>query len=349
MTVGLPKRRAAPDVSIVVPAHNVERFIAAALRSALAQRGVAVEVVVVDDGSTDGTPAEVARFAGDPRLRVVRQPNAGLAAARNAGLAAASGRYVGFLDGDDLWDPDKARWHVELMDARPWVDLSYSWWWIVDEEGRATGRGNTAPARRLPGGLSLEGLVVENFTGNGSNVVCRRGALIRAGGFDPRLRACEDLDAWLRVAALREGNIALVPEILTSYRMRGGQMTRDWRRMRAGWEAAIGKARRLAPKRVARVEAMARARLGRFLAYIAYEAGEHAAARALIRGAWRSSPRVLLGDRRCWLVTGAVLAAAVLPRGWHDRLSTGVKERRARLARRRSEHPGFLTGTEARP
>jgi hypothetical protein len=321
-----------PDISIVVPAYNVEGFVAATLSSALGQEGVDFEVVVVEDGSTDGTAAVLSRFAADPRLRIVSQKNAGLAAARNAGVAVARGRYVGFLDADDLWDRTKARSHVALMDADPRIDLSYSWWRIINEAGQPTGRGNTTPARAIPGGVSFEGLAIENFAGNGSTVVCRRDAILRVGGFDPALPTCEDLDAWLRVAALRDGNIALVPEVLTSYRMRDGQMTRDWRRMRAGWDMAIGKARLASPTRVAGVEARARAKLSRFLAYIAYESGDPVSARRLIRDAWAASPGSLVADRRCWLVTGAVAASCLLPRSWHDGLSGAVKQFRARRA-----------------
>jgi hypothetical protein len=338
-----------PDISIVIPAYNVEGFIAETLQSALAQRGVALEVVVVDDGSTDGTAAKLIDFADDPRLRVVHQANAGLPAARNAGLAVAQGRHVGFLDGDDLWDADKALHHTALLDAQPDIDLTYSWWRIIDEAGHPTGRGNTTPMAELPAGLSFEGLIAENFCGNGSTVVCRREALLRAGGFDPTLRACEDLDAWLRVAALRQGNVALVSQVLTSYRMRDGQMTRDWQRMLTGWEATIAKARRATPERVAVVEPLARAKLGRFLAYIAYEAGDHAAARALIARAWRHAPLALARDRRCWLVTGAVAATAILPRTWHDRFATAVKARRTARAANRATGPLITRSGGIRP
>lgn len=321
-----------PDISIVIPAYDVGPFIGAALRSALRQEGVRFEVIVVDDGSRDGTADEIARFAGDPRLHVIRQGNQGVPAARNAGILAARGRYIGFLDGDDMWDATKARRHVELMDRDPGIDLSCSWWRVVDEDGRDIGRSRTVPPDRVPGGLGLEGLMIENFAGNGSTVVCRRDALLRAGLFDPALhQGCEDLDAWLRIAALRDRNIAVVPEVLTSYRMQRGQMSRDWRRMLAGWETAIAKARHAHPERVARVEPLARARFGRFLGYLAYQGGDHAAARRLMARAWRSAPTALVADQRALLVTAALLAQAVLPGAWHTRLAAAARAWRLRL------------------
>jgi GT2 family glycosyltransferase len=325
-----------PDISIVIPAYNVAGFIGDAVRSALGQAAVVVEVVVVDDGSTDATVEALAPFAGDARLVVIRQANQGLPGARNTGIRAARGRHVGFLDGDDLWDPGKASRHVALLDADPGLDLTFSWSRVVDEEGRDTGRHNAVPIASIPGGLTFEGLVIENFVGNGSTAVCRREALIRAGLFDPELRrSCEDLDAWLRIAALRDGNIGLVPEVLASYRMRGGQMTRDWRRMAAGWNTVIAKAAAANPARVARVERHARARLERFLAYIAYESGEPAEARRMLLRAWRAAPRSLARDRRAWMTTAAVLAGAVLPASWHGRLAAAAKSMRLHGAARR--------------
>lgn len=320
-----------PDISIVIPAHEVRRCIGPAIDSALRQEGVSLEAIVVDDGSRDGTANEIDRFAGDPRLRVVRQENQGLPGARNAGVRAACARHIGFLDGDDLWEPAKARRHVELLDRRPDVDLSYSWWRTIDEDGHDLGRRWTVPPGRVRGGLGFEGLLLENFAGNGSTVVCRRDALLRAGMFDDAMRqGCEDLDAWLRIAALRDGNIALVPEVLTSYRMQSGQMTRDWRRILAGWEAAVAKARRAHPERVAKVEPSARARLDRYVCYIAYQNGDHAAARRIVARGWRSAPAVFAADERAWLLAAAIAAQALLPEAWHSRLAGIAKGRRWR-------------------
>jgi cellulose synthase/poly-beta-1,6-N-acetylglucosamine synthase-like glycosyltransferase len=325
----LPSAEGIPDVSIVIPAYNVADYLVPAIGSALGQREAAIEVIVVDDGSTDRTPEVIASFFSDSRLRVIRQTNAGLSAARNTGIAAARGRYVGFLDGDDVWMPDKASRHAALLDANPQVDLTYSWWRLVDDDGQPLRNCDCAiPAEDIRHGLTLEGLIIENFAGNGSTVVCRKDALVRTGGFDPVMRkSCEDMDAWLRVAALRPGNIALVPEVLTLYRHRQGQMTQDWRRMLEGWETAVGKAKLVAPERVAQVERWARARILRYLAYTSYELGDHVSARDLIVRAWREAPIPLLSDRQCWFVTLGSAAAALLPASLHQRIDARVKAR----------------------
>jgi len=322
-----------PRVSVVVPAYNVEPYVGAAIRSALGQRAVSLEVIAVDDGSTDGTRAVLQHLAAaDPRLRVVFQGNQGPSGSRNAALALARGAYVGFLDADDLWEPEKAARHIELMDASPGIDISYSWWRVIDEAGRETGRRATLPARRIPGGLTLAGLLIENFTGTLSTTFCRREALSLVGGFDAGLRSNVDLDLLLRLAALRPGNVALVPEILTSYRMRSGQITKDWTRMRSNLEVVIRKAAQRAPEQVAAVQREAFARWTRYHAYVAYEAGDVAAARRLIREAWTAHPASLARDKRAWLTTAAILATH-LPAKSHRVLAETVKSWRARKAR----------------
>ena len=105
----------APLVSVVVAAYNCERYVGAAIESALAQTHARVEVIVVDDGSTDATPEVVARYP----VQCIRQPNGGQGAAKNSGVAAARGDLIAFLDGDDLWFPSKLSRQVELLEDRP--------------------------------------------------------------------------------------------------------------------------------------------------------------------------------------------------------------------------------------
>src|SRR4051794_13197703 len=118
-----------PTVSVVVPTYNQPRLLSETLDGVLAQTFADFEVVVVDDGSTDDTPAVLARYAGrDGRVRVVRQPNAGIGAARNRGLDEARGRYVAPLDHDDLWMPGKLAAQVAFMQAHPaCVGVSVPW------------------------------------------------------------------------------------------------------------------------------------------------------------------------------------------------------------------------------
>jgi len=320
-----------PKVSVVIPAFNVAPYVGDAIRSALAQRGVSLEVIVVDDGSTDATRDVLQAFAGDPRVRLILQENQGPSGSRNTALAAARGAFVGFLDADDLWMPTKAARHVALMTADPSIDLSYSWWHTIDDASRPTGRSSTVAAARVLGGLTFSGLVIENFTGTASTVFCRRDAVVQVGGFDPALRSNVDLDLLLRLAARRPGNIALVPEILTAYRMRSDQITKNWLLMETNWRTVIEKAAQIAPAEVARVHRVALARQCRYLAYIAYEARDLYAARRLLAKAWLNRPSALVRDRRAWLTTAAVIAS-FLPAPLHEALAQRVVSLRARRA-----------------
>jgi len=313
-----------PDISIIIPAYNVERYVKAAVESALAQQFVKVEVIVVNDGSSDSTASVLATLVSDPRVTVISQGNTGPSVSRNAGIARSQGRYIGFLDADDLWDSNKARLHVDLLEAESGVDISYSWWRIIDEAGALTQRTNTKLPKDLSGGLSFEGLIVENFTGTASTLVCRREAITAVNGFDENLRSNVDLDVLLRMSLLRHNNIALVPQILTSYRIHGNQITSNWRRMHENWERVISKFKAIAPLRVAAIEHVARARVTRYFAYLAYCSGDYSDARRLVAKAWRAAPQSLFRDRRAWLTTAAI-TATFLPAKVHMKLVVGAK------------------------
>lgn len=321
-----------PDLSIIIPAYNVVDYLGDAIRSAIAQQGVTFEIVVVDDGSTDGTRAVMDSFANDPRMKLLAQENQGPSGSRNTALQIAKGRYIGFLDADDLWEPIKAAKHVAFMDANPVFDITYSWWRVIDEAGRDTGRRNTVPVSSLPRGASFAGLLIENFTGTASTVFCRRETVVTVGGFDNTLRSNVDLDLLLRIAALRSGNIGLIPELLTSYRMRPGQITKDWPRMMTNWKKLVSRLQQVHPDLVdAAVLDEATARQLRYCAYIAYEAGDYAAARRLVYRAWAHRPQCLARDKRAWLTTAAI-AATLLPARIHDQLADAAKAYRARNA-----------------
>lgn len=314
-----------PLLSVIIPTYNAADYLAEAIGSALRQTVTGLEIVVVDDGSTDRTPDVLDIFTDHPRITILRRSHGGPSQARNAGLARARGRYVGFLDADDRWHRRKAERQLALLETHAGLDMVFSWWRVIDHDGADTGRAGR-PRILRPG---FEDLVRENVLGSASTVIARRSAIDRAGGFDPALQANVDLDLWLRIAALREGNIACLPKVLTDFRIWQGQIMQDWSRMAMSWDQVIDKARRKYPGRVAAVEREARARHDRYLAYLAYQAGDHGAARRLLRRAWRQAPVVLAGDRRTWLTSAAVAATALPPR-LHNHLARTAKAARAR-------------------
>jgi GT2 family glycosyltransferase len=208
-------------VSAIVPAYNCAPYLGAAIDSALGQEGIDVEVVVVDDGSTDATSSVIASFGG--RIRAIRQDNRGPSAARNAGLAISRGEFVAFLDADDTWEPRKSRIQVAYLQRHASCGLVFCDVLRMDETGRTITPilGERAP--QTPTGRCLERLFLGNFV-LVPGVMVRRSILDRVGTFDESLRSAEDYDLWLRIARVAE--IGFVPEALASWRERAGQASR---------------------------------------------------------------------------------------------------------------------------
>jgi glycosyltransferase involved in cell wall biosynthesis len=318
----------APVLSVIVPTYDSERYVAEAIGSARCQTLRELEIIVVDDGSTDGSAEVVRRHLVDRRVRYVRQPNQGIAAARNTGLALARGEFVAFLDADDRWLPAKAERHVAHLRAEPSLDASFSWYAVIDAQGNDTGR----RGRSRAGSFTLRELLRENFVWNGQPVM-RRVAMERAGRFDGTLPSHEDFEYVLRLGALRERCVACIPEVLAEYRRRPGQLTADWGAMHEGWARTMQRMRSIAPDLVNRVEREAAARHYRFLGYVAWEAGQYALARRFLRRAWRTHPLALARDRRAWITTAAAIGA-LLPPAARESL-----RRRAELLRARRAAP----------
>lgn len=207
-----------PTVSVVIPAYNAERWIRDSVTSVLAQTWTDLECIVVDDGSTDGTAAALATFEGDERLRCIRKENRRTVSdARNAGIAEAKGRFIAFLDADDVWRPTKLERQLPLFDDDD-VVLVYCGYAIADVDLRpGTVIAPPATEETLERWLLLEG----NGIAPSSTGVLRADAARRAGPFELELSVSEDLDFATRVAAL--GRIAMVPECLVLYRCHGSQ------------------------------------------------------------------------------------------------------------------------------
>jgi|GEM_PF-640326 len=187
--------RISPLVSVIIPVYQGERLIRGAVRSALNQTHRHLEIIVVDDGSTDATLSVLASVH-DPRLRVLRQPNAGTAAARNLALAQARGAYIAFLDCDDRWLPEKIETEIRtLQSAGEPVAVAYSSYYAVDDRGRLL---NPAPERRV-GGQLLEMLLDGDDFLIPSACLFDRRIFDRVGGFKLD-RFHEDHDLILRVA-----------------------------------------------------------------------------------------------------------------------------------------------------
>jgi glycosyltransferase involved in cell wall biosynthesis len=202
-----------PALSVILPVYNAGAFLDHALRSVLRQPVAELEVIAVDDGSSDATPERLAAWATrEPRLRVIRQANAGPAAARNRGLAEASAPLVGFIDADDLWPADKLAAQLARLRDTPSLEAISGFTTYFDRADE-TGLEPAADSRRAT--LFHVHLGATLF----------RSALLRElGGFDPARRFSEDQDLWLRLREAGSGFVILRQTTLF-YRRHGQSMT----------------------------------------------------------------------------------------------------------------------------
>jgi glycosyltransferase involved in cell wall biosynthesis len=211
-----------PLVSVIMPAFNAERYIAEALTSIQNQTLRSVEVIVIDDGSTDGTVREAERFAGALDLTVMRQTNAGPSAARNAGIRRARGRYCAFLDADDVMVPELLEAQSSLLEADPEVGLVLTDVMTFDDKGIVHGaRWKLADPFN---GTMLDRLLIENYVTT-SAVMAPVHCLREAGLFPEDRRVAEDYELWLRLAA--RWKIAFIDRPLVRYRYTSGSLSWD--------------------------------------------------------------------------------------------------------------------------
>jgi glycosyltransferase involved in cell wall biosynthesis len=286
------------DITVVIPTHDRARLLRRTLRAVLGQRGVRLAVVVVDDGSSDGTGAMLATV-GDPRVRTVRHDRArGVSAARNAGVAAASTEWVAFCDDDDVWAPGKLAAQLAAVRADPAAGWSCTGAIAVDERLAPNGRAILPPA----GGDVAAALLARNVVPGGGSTVLARLELVRdAGGFDEALAPLADWDLWIRLAL--RSPLAPVDELLCAYLVSAGGMA-HWRgRLEAELRVVE---RRYAPERARAGAAFAWSSWRKYLGEGALRAGRRA-------DAARQHARLALAERD--VASLRLLAAGlVLPR-----------------------------------
>jgi glycosyltransferase involved in cell wall biosynthesis len=219
----LPK----PSVSVVIPAFNAATTLAATLDTVRSQSLASLEVIVVDDGSTDATAAVAARYAReDRRIRCITIPNGGVASARNVGIEAARAPYIAPLDADDLWHPHKTARQLAVLTARPEVSMVYCSRRNIDARGLVL---RTIPKATLSG-WACHRLTTFNAVGNGSAIMFRTAEVLKVGGYDIRLRqrgaqGCEDYLLQVRLAAI--GEVVADGDYLVGYRKTANAMSTD--------------------------------------------------------------------------------------------------------------------------
>ena len=271
---------ARPLTSIVIPCFNHARFLAEAIESALTQSPGPVEVLVVNDGSTDDTSAVAGRY---PAVRVIEQTNQGLSKARNTGLAAAAGDYVIFLDADDRLLPGAVAAGVSLAESDPRIALVAGQCRIIAEDGAPRTIARPAPVDADP----YETLLSRNFIWTPGAALCRRHHVVEAGGFDATVPASADYALYLRLA--RRHAVVYHATPVVEYRQHARSMSRDPALMLRTTLAVLESERPYVPLRLAPAWAAGRRAWRRFY-------GERMVQD--LRRDWRGDPRPSLMVRR---------------------------------------------------
>lgn len=335
-----------PKVTVIIPVYNVETLVSKTLQSVLQQTYQDFEILVVNDGSTDGSLAICQGFT-DPRIRIVSQSNRGLAGARNTGIRHAQGEYLAFLDSDDLWLPEKLEKHIQHLDNSPEVGVSFSRSRFIDEAGQDIG------IYQMPKltDITPAHLFCRNPIGNGSAVVLRREVLgeikfeenlygeVESFYFDDSFRQSEDIECWLRIALQTTWKIEGIPDALTLYRVNMGGLSANILNQYAAWERIITKTLTYNPDFIAQWGDKARAYQLRYLARRAARQRSPQMATQLLHRALATDWRILLEEpRRTLLTLAAAYSLWLLPKPAYQALEAIVMQVTGSTQRRRIQN-----------
>jgi glycosyltransferase involved in cell wall biosynthesis len=226
-----------PLVSVIIAAYNSENTIIETINSVLSQTLSDLEIIVIDDGSTDKTCQRIQEIV-DRRVRLFPYQNGGVAKARNRGIAKAQGEYIAFLDHDDLWKPDKLKAQVSALEKSADAGVAYSWTINMYSEENPV-RYVKSPSVYVEGDVYSQ-ILLCNFVGSGSNLLVRREAIESVGEFDPTPLSNEDWDYYIRLAA--KWSFVVVPEYHVIYRHTANSMSSQVQRLEQGGTILVEKA-----------------------------------------------------------------------------------------------------------
>lgn len=316
---------AVPRVSVVMASYDAAATIEASIASVQAQAMADWELIVVDDGSRDGSPALVERLAAnDPRVRRVRQANAGPSAARNRGVSVARAGIVAFLDSDDLWRTDHLGRALDLLAREPRAGIAFAPCRFLTAAGRETGR----RTRAWTGAVTPADILGCNPTATCSSLVVRRQVFETAGLMREDMIHAEDQEWLFRVAAAG-WRIVSHPAPTVGYRLSPEGLSADVARMHAGWRAMVAHARSRAPELVAHHLPRAAAEMHLYYAQRLIRDGRAGSeARSHMVQAFAASPLTLARRSGRSLALAALLLLASLSSLLPDRLAPSRKRSR---------------------
>jgi glycosyltransferase involved in cell wall biosynthesis len=329
--------------SVIIPIYGVEKYIAATVRSLLEQTYQNFEILLIDDASPDRS-IEICQQFSDSRIKIIHQQNRGLAGARNTGIRHAEGDYIAFLDGDDLWLPEKLTKHIEHLENSPEVGVSFSRSALIDSAGNSL---NTYLMPKLKD-ITVEDLFRSNPIGNGSAAVIRREVLeeicfqdnfygtVENFYFDDRFRRSEDIECWLRIAIQTPWKIEGIPEALTLYRVNAEGLSANLLKQLESWEQVLEKVRSYAPELVKEWGDLGIAYRLRYLSRTAVRLKDGAMAVNLMHRAIATSQQILLEEpRRTLRIWFAAYLLYLLPQSLYAQLENFAAKAAGLIQKRR--------------
>lgn len=209
-----------PTISVIIPVFNGEKTIQATINSVLQQTFDDFELIIINASSTDSTLEVISHFQ-DSRVKIFSYSKANVAVNRNRGVEHSVGEFVTFIDADDLWSTDKLEAQYKALLEYPEASVVYSWTNCIDENGKFLRACSYVQHK----GDVYDKFLLDDFIGNGSNVMMTRSAFLQVGGFDEALSNAQDTDMWLRLAANYEFTVVTKPQIL--YRICHNSMSSD--------------------------------------------------------------------------------------------------------------------------
>ncbi|WP_156925716.1 glycosyltransferase family 2 protein [Shewanella fidelis] len=315
-------------VSVVMPIYNVEAFVTQAISSVLTQTFTDFELLLINDCSPDNSLQLCQQF-DDPRISIINHShNQGLSAARNTGIRHARGKYVAFIDSDDMWHSEKLQQHVDHLDAAPEVGISFSRSLFMEFNGEKT------PFFQMPklNSIDAKHLLCRNPVGNGSAPVLRRETLTdiqyrnldgQQCYFDENFRQSEDIECWFRIISTTHWQIEGLPAALTFYRLNQQGLSADLNKQYASWEKMIEKARGYAPALLKQYENKARAYQLRYIARQAIRNKNGQQAVKYIHLAIKTCPSILQAETGRTLATmAAAYSLKLLPLAIYNQIES---------------------------
>lgn len=327
-------------VSVIMPVYKVEKYIKYALNSVLDQTYKKLEIIIVNDGSPDKSVSiceEIRDVRSDTRVQIISQENKGLAEARNTGIRNASGAYIAFLDGDDVWLPEMIQKHVDHLDRCPEVGVSFSPSSFIDEESQSL---NFYQKPRLKE-ITPAYLLRCNPVGNGSAGVFRREAFDDVGFddasgdiayYDKEFLMSQDTECLLRILIQTNWKLEGIPDILTLYRVSSSAISANPEKRIYFWEKMFDKVSQYAPELIEQSGATAMAYRRRDLARESVRRQNSVLAISVLHKALSAYPRMLLEEPVSTLkIAAATYSLAFMPSIFYSLLlkATELNNRRA--------------------